>query len=65
MKRHESFDELEEAIRIGEHRERERIVRNIQERISDLRTCSKPDNCHEVARLIESYIPEWTEREQK
>ena len=65
LKRHESYDELEEAIKIGEHRERERIVRNIQERISDLRSCSKSDNCHEVARLIESYISDWTERDQK
>ena len=65
LKRHKSYDELEEAIKIGEHRERERIIRNIQERVSDLRSCSKRDNCHEVARLIESYISDWTERDQK
>jgi hypothetical protein len=30
MKRHESFDELEEAIRIGEHRERQRNKRKAE-----------------------------------
>jgi 16S rRNA C1402 N4-methylase RsmH len=62
VKRHPSFQELEEALRIGEHRERERIVSKIQERVAELRACSKVDNCQELARLIESYIPEWTER---
>lgn len=45
--------------------ERERIRANIISRVSDLNACSKRDNCKELARLIESYIPEWLEEENK
>lgn len=41
--------------------ERERITKNIQSRIQDLRSCGKKDNCQELADLIEDYIPEWIE----
>lgn len=41
--------------------ERKRIIKNIHSRIEDLRACGKRDNCHELAYLIESYIPEWTD----
>ena len=41
--------------------ERNRIIKNIHSRIEDLQACGKNDNCQELARLIESYIPEWTE----
>jgi vacuolar-type H+-ATPase subunit E/Vma4 len=41
--------------------ERERIVSNIYDRISDLRSCHKNDNCVEFGELIESYVYEWTE----
>jgi hypothetical protein len=51
-------------IELGRKLERERIIKNIESRISDLRACSKKDNCQELARLIKSYIPEWTEGEQ-
>ena len=53
------------GVQTGITQERERIIKNIQSRISDLRACGKRDNCQELARLIMSYIPEWTEGEQK
>ena len=53
------------AFGIGVRTERERIIKNIQSRISDLRACSKKDNCVEFAALIDSYISEWTGLEQK
>ena len=37
------------------------IVANIMDRVIDLRCCNRDDNCHELAELIESYIPEWTD----
>jgi hypothetical protein len=37
------------------------IVANIMDRVIDLRCCNKYDSCHELAELIESYIPEWTD----
>jgi len=40
--------------------ERERITKNIKDRVDDLRHCGKADNCQEFANLIESYIEEWT-----
>jgi hypothetical protein len=49
----------------AEKRTEERIIKNIKSRISDLRACSKQDNCQEFASLIETYIPEWIEGEQK
>lgn len=49
----------------GRVAERERIIKNIQSRVTDLRACSKVDNCRQLADLIESYIPEWTEGENK
>ncbi len=45
----------------GVEYERERIIKNIQERVNDLRSCHKDDNCQEFARLIESFIEEWTQ----
>ena len=55
----------QEEIRYFRKAERERITKNIESRISDLRACTKQDNCQELANLIESYIQEWTEGEQK
>jgi hypothetical protein len=49
------------GVRAGELRERERIISNIYERISDLRSCTKKDNCVEFGELIEEYVFEWTE----
>jgi hypothetical protein len=40
---------------------RERIVGNILDRVIDLNSCTKHDNCNELGILIESYIPEWTD----
>jgi hypothetical protein len=37
MKRHESFDELEEAIKIGRHRERAQVLRILREELEALR----------------------------
>ena len=45
----------------GIHFERERIIANIYDRVSDLRSCTKNDSCVEFGELIESYIYEWTE----
>jgi hypothetical protein len=42
-------------------KERKRIIANIMDRVQDLRSCHKQDNCQELGQLIESYIPEWTE----
>lgn len=51
------------GLESGVEHERHRIIENIKERIEDLRACNKRDNCHELAELIESYIPEWTEED--
>lgn len=51
------------AIWMAVEDERERIITNINSRVLDLRACTKNDNCQELAMLIESYIPEWTDTE--
>lgn len=43
----------------GKQVERERIRLNILDRVSDLRSCTKNDNCQEFGGLIASYIDEW------
>jgi hypothetical protein len=65
MSRIKDIDHLhyDSGFESGVEHERQRIIENINERIEDLRTCSKIDNCHELAELIESYIPEWTEED--
>lgn len=40
---------------------RKEIIANIMDRVIDLKTCCKTDNCYELGTLIESYIPEWTD----
>ena len=72
MSREEAMEALIEAgmelrrddIELGKKLERKRIIENIKERIGDLRACNKRDNCQELAGLIESYIPEWTEEKK-
>ena len=54
-------DDWEWGHAFGKNAERERITRNIRDRVADLRSCCKDDNCQEFASLIESYIEEWTE----
>lgn len=62
----ESFDRwLASTMQKAHIAERERIISNIYERVSDLRSCTKNDNCVELGELIEEYIPEWTEGENK
>ena len=39
--------------------ERERIRANIIDRVQDLSSCHKNDNCQELGALIASYIEEW------
>lgn len=56
---------LNVLIQTALEQERNRIQANILSRVSDLNACSKRDNCNELARLIESYIPEWLEGENK
>lgn len=41
--------------------ERERIKAKIMDRVIDLKSCGKNDNCYEFGDLIESYIEEWLE----
>lgn len=36
-----------------------RIKTNIMDRVTDLQSCGKDDNCWEFGDLIESYIEEW------
>jgi hypothetical protein len=48
-------------VKAGELKERERIISNIYERISDLRSCTKKDNCVEFGELIEEYVFEWAD----
>ena len=43
--------------------ERERIRANILDRVQDLSTCHKNDNCKEFGAYIESYIEEWLDGE--
>ena len=62
----EQFDRwLESTLQKAQIIERERIISNIYERVSDLRSCTKDDNCVELGELIEEYIPEWTEGDNK
>lgn len=44
-------------------KERKRIIANILDRVEDLSSCNKNDNCVEFGQLIKSYIPEWMETE--
>lgn len=37
----------------------EQISANIMDRVRDLKSCNKDDNCLELAFRIQSYIPEW------
>jgi alpha-L-fucosidase len=55
----------ENGYQQGVREERERIISNIYDRVSDLRSCTKQDNCIELGELIEEYIPEWTKENNK
>ena len=35
------------------------LIANIMDRVTDLKSCNKDDNCWELAFRIQSYIPEW------
>jgi hypothetical protein len=43
---------------------KERITLNIMDRVTDLKTCGKDDNCYEFGDLIESYIKEWMNEDE-
>lgn len=45
--------------------ERERIRANIIDRVQDLTSCNKTDNCQEFGELIASYIEEWIDGEEE
>lgn len=47
------------GINKGRKLERKLITIRVMERVEDLRSCHKSDNCQELATLIESYLPEW------
>lgn len=49
----------------GVNWERARIRKEIMSRVTDLKVCGKDDNCHELGTLIEGYIPEWLEKENR
>ena len=36
-----------------------KLIENIMDRVADLKSCGKDDNCGELGYLIQSYIPEW------
>lgn len=42
---------------------KERIKAKIMDRVTDLKSCGKNDNCWEFGDLIESYIEEWLDEE--
>lgn len=46
----------------AEQSERDRIKANILDRVKELRSCTKDDNCNEFGAYIESYIEEWIEQ---
>jgi hypothetical protein len=50
---------LSEYVQANVVAERERIKINIMDRVTDLKTCGKNDDCWEFGDLIESYIEEW------
>ena len=54
----ERADEYIEAIM---QRVEHRIKLKIMDRVDDLKSCHKTDNCNELGDLIESYIEEWLE----
>ena len=49
----------------GKQVERERIRLNILDRVSELRSCTKNDNCQEFGEFIASYIEEWIDEGEK
>jgi len=58
--KHDDMADFNLGYQAGTLDERERINKNIKDRVDDLRHCGKADNCQEFANLIESYIEEWT-----
>lgn len=52
-------------IEWGKRVERERIRLNILDRVRDLSSCHKDDNCEELGALIASYIEEWLDNEDR
>jgi len=58
----ERIADLEQMRKFGAWQAKKRIIAQIESRVIDLRSCGKQDNCRELADLIESYIPEWTEK---
>lgn len=53
-----SFEQKQYWLK-GVEYERERIRANIIDRVQDLSSCTKKDNCEELGALIASYIDEW------
>lgn len=53
------MSDYSDAYQIGRDQERERIRTNILDRVRDLSSCTKADNCEEFGALIASYIDEW------
>ena len=54
----EQFKAYEGIIADAKQEERERIRANIIDRVQDLSSCHKADNCEELGALIASYIDE-------
>lgn len=47
----------------GAEQARNIIKAAILDRVQDLKSCGKDDDCDQVAELIKSYIPEWVGEE--
>jgi hypothetical protein len=59
MSEWEQFKAYEGIVADAKREERERIRANIIDRVQDLSSCTKKDNCEEFGALIASYIDEW------
>ena len=65
MSEWEKFKAYTGIIADAKQEERERIRANIIDRVQDLSSCTKNDNCQELGALIASYIEEWINEEKE
>lgn len=59
MSEWEEFTAYAGIIADAKREERERIRANILERVQDLTSCNKNDDCNEWGQHIQGYIQEW------
>lgn len=65
MSEWQEFTAYTGIIADAKREERERIRTNIIDRVRDLSSCHKADNCQELGALIASYIEEWIDGEEE